>query len=280
MRHKSLTPSSDHSAPSVASLRVTGGVSVTFAPGKPVSRLKSLSETGGYRVKFPDAAGRAEAVLLNTGGGVAGGDALTVDVSLLPEAALTFTTQSAERIYRSIGDVARIDLRLTLGERADLTYIPQETILFQKARLKRSIAVDMAEGASLLMAETVVFGRAAMAETVTEGRFADSWRIRCGGRLIYADEVRLHGAINELLQRPAIGQGATSLGTILCIAPDAPDRIDDMRALLTNAECRAAASTWNGLLCIRTLGAPGAVRKCVAMLLAGLSRRPLPRVWC
>jgi len=264
----------------LAGLRVTAGAHIAFGPGEPASRLRGLQEWGGYRVKFPAAAERAEAVLLNTGGGVAGGDALEVDVTLDAGAALTFTTQSAERIYRSMGDAARIDVRLTLAAGADLAHIPQETILFSKARLKRSIAAELAEGAQLLLAETVVFGRTAMGEVVAEGAFADSWRIRRGGRLIYADEVRLEGSINDLLQRPAIGQGAKSFGTILSIAPDAPDRIDEVRAQLTTAECRAAASTWNGVLCVRLLGSPAGVRKTAALVIAGLSRRPLPRVWC
>ncbi len=264
----------------LAGLRVVAGASMAFGPGEPVSRLRSLQEWGGYRVKFPDAAGRAEAVLLNTGGGVAGGDALGVDITLEAGAALTFTTQSAERIYRSLGDAAEIAVRLTVGAGADLAHIPQETILFSRSRLKRSITVEMAEDARLLLAETVVFGRAAMGEVVTEGAFADSWRIRRGGKLIYADEVRLEGPIHDLLQRPALGQAAQSVGTILLVAPGAGDRCDDIRATLTTADCRAAASTWNGFLCVRLLGSPSGVRKTAAVVIAGLSRRPLPRVWC
>jgi urease accessory protein len=264
----------------LAGLRVSAGARITFGPGEPVSRLRGLQEWGGYRVKFPDTAGRAEAVLLNTGGGVAGGDVLGVDVALEAGAALTFTTQSAERIYRSMGDAAQIKVRLSLGAGADLAHIPQETILFQRARLKRTITADVAEDAHLLLAETVVFGRAAMGEVVTEGAFADSWRIRRGGKLIYADEVQLDGPIHDLLQRPALGQAAQSIGTILSIAPEAADRCDEIRAMLTNDDCRAAASTWNGVLCVRLLGSPAGVRKTAARVIAGLSRRPLPRVWC
>ena len=263
----------------LAGLRVTAGASIAFGPGEPVSRLRSLREWGGYRVKFPDAAGRAEAVLLNTGGGVAGGDCLQVDVSLEAGAALTFTTQSAERIYRSMDEPARIDVRLALAGGADLAYIPQETILFSKARLKRSITAELAGSSHQLLAETVVFGRTAMGEVVAAGAFADSWRIRRGGNLIYADEVRLEGPIHDLLQRPAIGQGAQSVGTILLVAPEAAERCEVARAILTNAECRAAASTWNGLLCVRLLGSAGGVRKTAAAIIAGLSRHPLPRVW-
>jgi urease accessory protein len=261
-------------------LRVAAGVRLTFGPGTPVSRLRTLNEWGGYRVKFPDAAERAEAILLNTGGGVAGGDTLRIDVDLEAYAALTFTTQSAERIYRSTGDPARVDQQLTVGSKADLTYIPQEAILYQKARLKRTIAADIASDSSLLIAETVVFGRSAMGESVTEGTFSDSWRIRRGGKLIYADEVQLAGPIHEQLQRPALGQTAQSIGTVLYVSPEAPDRCEEMRRLLAAGDCRAAASTWNAFLCVRLLGSPAGVRKTAAAVISGLSRRPLPRVWC
>ncbi len=276
MRHKFLTPSS---APSLSSLRVTGGARVAFGPGAPISRLVSLAESGGYRVKFPAPEDRAEAVLINTGGGVAGGDQVAVDIGLQPGAALTVTTQSAERIYRSLGDDAQIGVRLDVGDDADLAYLPQETILFSHARLKRSITADISATGKLLIAEMTVFGRAAMGETVAEGALHDSWRIRHGGKLIYADEVRLQGPIHELLQRPTIGHGAGAAATLLYMAPEAADRIDEIRAGLQGAPCRAAASTWNGLLCVRLLGEPTAVRNTAATAIAGLSRRPLPRVW-
>ena len=272
MRHKFLTPS-------LSSFRVTGGASVAFGPGAPVSRLASLAESGGYRVKFPAPEDRAEAVLINTGGGVAGGDRVSIDVALQPGAALTVTTQSAERIYRSLGDAAQIDVRLNVGEAADLAYLPQETILFSHAKLRRTITAGVAETGTLLIAEMIVFGRAAMGETVVEGSLHDSWRIQRNGKLIYADEVRLHGPIHELLAHPTIGNGARSTATLLYFAPDSADRLDETRAGLSGATCRAAASTWNGLLCVRLLGEPSAVRKTTAVAIAGLSRRPLPRVW-
>ena len=272
MRHKFLTPS-------LSSLRVTGGASVAFGPGAPVSRLASLAESGGYRVKFPAPEDRAEAVLINTGGGVAGGDRVSIDVALQPGAALTVTTQSAERIYRSLGDAAHIDVRLDVGEGADLAYLPQETILFSHANLRRSITVEVAATGKVLLAEMIVFGRAAMGETVVEGALHDSWRIRRGGKLVYADEVRLQGPMHALLQHAALGGAAGAVATLLYVAPDGPDRLNEARSWLESATCRAAASTWNGLLCLRLLGDPSAVRKSTAAAIAGLSRRPLPRVW-
>ena len=52
----------------------------------------------------------------------------------------------------------------------------------------------MEQGASLLLAEAVVFGRSAMGETVADGAIADRWRIRRGGRLVFAESLRLEEA--------------------------------------------------------------------------------------
>ena len=262
-----------------AANRANAGARLVYGPGAPVSRLADLAEWGGYRVKFPAVTTRAEAVLLNTGGGMAGGDALAVSVALEAGSALTFTTQSAERVYRSTGTASNIAIQLSVGDQADLAFIPQETIFFSHARLNRVITADVAQGGSLLLAESVVFGRAASGERVMDGSLRDRWRIKRGGTLIYADDVRLNGAMSDHLNRAAAGAGAGAVGCVLLVAPDAPDRLEETRSLLAAASCRAAASTWNGLLSIRALGEPAALRQTFAALIAGLTRRPLPRVW-
>ena len=270
----------DHRALTLASIRAKAGARLSFAAGEPVSRLKSLTEWGGVRVKFPSPADRAEAVLINTGGGIAGGDELQIEVALAAGAALTVTTQSAERIYRSLGDTARISARLDVGAGADLAFVPQESILFSHARLARTIDADVAPDARLLLAETTVFGRAAMGETMTAGSLRDRWRIRRDGTLIYAGDVRIEGNIHELLAHAAIGQSARAVATLVYVAPDAADRLEDVRARLAASACRAAASSWNGLLSVRALGDPQAVRRAVAVAMTTLLRRALPRVWC
>lgn len=265
-----------------AANRAKAGAGLSYGPGAPVSKLVDLAEWGGYRVKFPDATTRAEAVLINTGGGMASGDALAVSIRLDADAALTFTTQSAERIYRaqgSQGAPAIVALDLRVEARADLAVIPQETILYSHARLSRTISAEVAETGSLLLAESVVFGRSASGERVEDGALSDRWRIRRAGRLVYADDVRLEGAMSDSLQRPAVGAGAGAVACLLLVAPDAPDRLDEVRQRLATVPCRAAASAWNGLLSIRALGEPAQVRRTLAAAIEALLRRTLPRVW-
>ncbi len=127
-----------------------------------------LFETGGLRWRFPRSASPCEAVIVNTGGGVAGGDVLRVELTLDEGAEVAATTPAAEKIYRSDGPAACIETRLKLAPRARLLWLPQETILFDKARLERKLEVDMAADADLLLVESLVFGRLAMGETAID----------------------------------------------------------------------------------------------------------------
>ena len=150
-----------------AANRATGHIALSVAAAGGVTRRKRVHEDGSLRVRFPNASGPAlEAVICNTGGGMTGGDRFAVDIELGADASLVAGTAAAEKIYRSNGPDAEMDVRLEIGEGARLVWLPQETILFDNARLSRRIDVDLADGASLLMAEAVVLGRSAMGEAM------------------------------------------------------------------------------------------------------------------
>ena len=266
----------------LAPIRAAGGVRARFTDrGFGLTEIADLSERGGYRLGLPRTfTAHAEAVQVNTGGGVIGGDHLEFAVEAGRGADVSFTTQSAERIYRSLGPAAEIDVRLTLEAGARLDWLPQQTILFSGARLKRRFEIDVAADSRLLMVETLTFGRRGSGEVPGIGLIHDVWRARRGDRLVYADAMRLDGHISELLARPALAGGACAAGVLLYIAPDAEDRRDGLRTALQGAGCELGASAWNGLLSARFLGQePGAVREAVARAIDCLSGRPLPRVW-
>lgn len=268
-------------AAALAGVRARGGVSVAFKSeaGHP-TRLADLHERGGYRAKFPRTHGLTEAVLINTGGGLLGGDAVVLDVSVGSGAAAQVTTQSAERVYRSLGPDCRVAIALTVADGARLHWLPQETILFNHARLARTITADLADDATLLMVETTVFGRSAMAETMTAGHLRDVWRISRGGVLVYADTIQIAGNLHKQLARRAIGAGAGAMATILYVAPDAADRIEGARTVLAGRTARAAVSAWNGILVGRLLApSADALKADVVRIAAYLSGHALPRVW-
>lgn len=251
------------------------------------TRIADLSESGPSRLRFPRThGGTVEAILVNTAGGIACGDDFAVSLDLAAGAGLVLTTTAAEKIYRSDGPVSGIANRVALGPGARLAWLPQETILFDRARVRRRFEADLAPDAGLLVFEAVAFGRAARGERVEAGLFEDVWRIRRAGRLVYADSLRLDGPISARLARPAIGGGAMACATLLDVSPGAEARLDEVRALLAacgandGSGVEAGASAWNGHLAIRLLAADlGRLRDLAARLLVGYRGVPLPRVW-
>ncbi|MDQ0505077.1 urease accessory protein UreD [Xanthobacter agilis] len=260
--------------------RSEGRVHVAAAVFGSVSRLSDLAESGALRARLPRGAEGVEAVVVNTAGGVACGDLFRISATAGAGAHLTLTTPAAEKVYRSDGAVSRIEVSLSAGAGARLEWLPQETILFDRARLARHYAVELDPAATFLSFEALVLGRLAHGDAMGEGHLEDHWRVRRAGRLVYADALRLSGPIGALLARPAVAAGHRALGTLLYVAPDAEGRLDEARALLEGAGCACGASAWNGLLAVRWLAADSAaLRRAAGAFLIGFRGTPLPRVW-
>ena len=194
---------------------------VRCASGRGLTRRRHLHESGSLRVRFPSPESDGlSAVFVNTAGGVAGGDRFDIDIAAGEGSRLTVTTAAAEKVYRAQGPAARLDIALKAAAAAHLAWLPQETILFDRARVMRRIDIDLAESASLLLCEIVVFGRGAMGERMLQGEFVDHWRMRRGGKLVFAETVRLDGDIGEKLARPAVANGGVAIGTALIVPGD------------------------------------------------------------
>ena len=267
-----------------AYVRAAGGVVLRFGNVGGQTHRLDVGEAGGYRARFPTTFNAtSEAVLINTGGGMAGGDAMSVEVDLGPGSDAVVTSQAAEKIYRSQGADTRIDTSLTVAAGAALAWLPQESILFSGARLNRRLAVDLAADARLVACESVFFGRSAMGESVQRGALRDRWRIRREGRLVFAEDVRLEGAIAEALGRSAIGAGARAAATILVAGGDLAERLEQVRALAEEAQAGAVelgAGLVSDLLIVRLLSPDAqALRRVLVTLLRHLTGRALPRTW-
>jgi urease accessory protein len=234
------------------------------------------------RIRLPKGEGCGiDAVLVNTAGGIACGDRFFVSIEAQAGASVTVATPAAEKVYRSDGPVAELAVDLMLGADVRLDWLPQETILFDRARLRRSLTAEMPEDAHLTLFEAVVFGREARAERVEDGLFEDRWRVRRNGRLVYADTLRLDGPIADLLGKPVVGKGARAFATMIHVAPDAEARLESVREHLSSVEgCDAGASAWNGLLAVRFRAEKvEALRAAAIPFLVTFRGEPLPRVW-
>lgn len=264
--------------------RAYGAGRLTLATRDGATVIRECYQEAGLRIRMPRVKpGEAlEAVVINTAGGITGGDRFELTLTAGPGTRVVVTSQAAEKVYRSSGGIGRFDTTITVADGADLAWLPQEAILFEGSALERRLDVEMAADARLLAVESVVFGRLARGERVDHAYLFDRWRIRRGGRLVYAEGLRLEGGIARALSRPACGAGAMAAASLVLVAPDAEVRLDAVRERLEPLAGRgveAGASAFDGLLSLRLLAPdPFALRTALVNILE-LLRGPLPRVW-
>ncbi|MCU0838610.1 MAG: urease accessory protein UreD [Rhodospirillales bacterium] len=261
------------------------------ADGGGHTRLKHLYQRAPARVLMPDGAdaGVPVAVLLNTGGGLVGGDRLDIRVSAAAGARAVVTQQAAEKVYRAPDAASRIDVRLSVGAGGWLEWLPQETILFNGAQLRRSGVAEVAAGGRLLAGEVLVFGRRARGETFARGLIEERWEIRRDGRPVWADALRLDGDLARTLAAAGGLFGAAAIASTLLVDDHVSGHLDAARQWLAQActdGVQAAATVVGGVLITRWLAAdPLPLRSSFARYWSELRRRigglngALPRVW-
>jgi urease accessory protein len=264
--------------------RGDGAVELAFARRGAATAVARLYHRAPCRVQIPHAPANEPvlAMLLNTAGGLTGGDRVSIGVSAEAAASATVTTAAAEKLYRSLGPDCVVAVDLTVGDAAWLEWLPQETILFDRARLRRSLNARVAATGRFLAAEMVVFGRVASGERWTSGSLRDKWRIERARELAWYDSMSL-GC--DAIAHPA-GLGASeALATAAYVGADAARHLALARNLTDDLPCRAGATLVNGILLARFLGSAVAVRASLAHYVgelrhgaAGLPTRP-PRVW-
>jgi urease accessory protein len=268
------------SASAFAANRARGAVAFDVRSVDGVTRRGALHESGSLRVRFPSPEGEGlSAVFVNTAGGVAGGDRFDIDITAGEGTRLTLTTAAAEKVYRATGSAAELNIALKVADGAHLSWLPQETILFDRAKMSRHIDIDLAEGASLLLCEIAVFGRAAMGERMEQGAFVDRWRVRRGGKLVLAETVRLRGDIGAKLSQAAVANGGVAIGTAL-IVPGDEALVERVREIASSFGGEAAISAWNGFAMARFCAQDAArLRADMMAVLGRVSPNPLPRLW-
>ncbi|PLP57641.1 urease accessory protein [Mesorhizobium loti] len=266
----------------LAPQRAQGHGSIQIEQRHGRSRIARLFQDGCAKIRMPRVMRDPfEAILINTAGGLTGGDRLNWTVQACEGTSAVITTQACERIYKSPERAAVVETQLTAEKGTYLAWLPQETILFDRSALSRRLDVDMDRSATVLLAEAVVFGRQAMGETVTETRFHDRWRVRVDGRPIHAEDFRLGPDLGLQQARAAITGGQRAVATVLLVSPEAGRHLDAAHAIIGED---GAVSTWQvggvGKLLAR-LHAPDSysLRKRLAPLLRLLNGQPLPKIW-
>jgi urease accessory protein len=227
-----------------------------------------LREAGASKLRLPQ--GSTQAIIINTGGGLAGGDRFVHNFTCGTGAALTLTSQAAERVYQTLGPPAVIQTELTAEQGAQFFWLPQETILYDGASLARTYDVKMAEDATFLALEPIVFGRVEMGETIKSVHLKDRWRIWRGDKLIHGDDVALGPNLPHSI---ATLRGA-AMATLIYVSPHAETHLKSLQKI-------CACSAWNGKLVARFVAKDGfTLRKALIPAINTLAgQEALPKIW-
>ncbi len=233
--------------------RAEGSVRIVLSGSEKGTRIMDVFERSPIRILFPRAGGGSveEAVLVNTAGGIAGGDRLESGVTVLANASIAVTSQAAEKVYRALSEPARIATRLKAHETAKLAWLPQETIVFNWGRLSRETEIELFSGAELLALDWLVLGRAAHGEEMVGGHITDGWRIKKDGRLIWADSFRATDEMFLHLHRKALLSNCKAVGTLIYFGPDLERRLEFLRDIAPSLGCYCAATSVGGLIIVR-----------------------------
>jgi urease accessory protein len=217
------------------------------------TRIDDLFQRSPVRIMFPRSAdgGLEETVLINTAGGIAGGDRLEYEISALANASITVTSQAAEKVYRALDEPSRITTKLRAHGSARLAWLPQETIIFNLAKVNRRTEIEVSSGAELLALDWLVLGRAAHGEEMVGGCIRDSWLVKKDGRLIWADTFRAVDDLFSQLYRTALLSDCKAVATLICFGPEPDIRLEVIREVAPRLGCHCAATVVAGLIVVR-----------------------------
>jgi urease accessory protein len=240
--------------------RANGAGRVILAGDEAGARIADIYQKFPIRLVFPRVEGRRckEVVIINTSGGIAGGDRLEIEVVALNAASASITTQAAEKIYRALDRPARISTSLKVLESAKLAWLPQETIVFNGARIARRTEIDLCSGAEIIALEWLILGRIESGEEVLGGYILDSWRIRVDGRLVWADGFRVADEMFAHLHRKALLSKWKAIGTLVYFGPCLDARLQVLREIAASLDCECAATIVGTIIIVRVAAAASA----------------------
>lgn len=267
--------------PKQAFQRARGALSISATSDQgQASRLQNLRQEGAYRAIFPrPSTPKLEAVVINTSGGVTGGDIFSIEITAQENAQVALTTQAAERFYRAPdGNAGQITNRLNIGRNAQVYWLPQETILFDGCNIRRKLEVEVDPSGSTLILEPMVFGREASGETIRSCRFQDCVSITSNDEMVYFDRIQLTGDLTSSLARAAVADGARAMASIILVDANAALMLAPCRALLPATAGASLLS--NTVLVVRMLARDGfALREALLPLLECLTHNTVPKNW-
>ena len=241
-----------------AQIQVNGRGEIGFSCQDGYTKLSHLYQHDPVRVLFPDVPSDEvkQGIVVTTSGGLVGGDSISLDLTFGKRASAMVMAQAAEKIYGSHKDNCSIEVDLKAETLAWAEYLPQETILFDGARLNRTTRIEAEAGAKILAGEYLVFGRRGSGESFSSGYLRDAWEVRRENRLIWADTLLLENNVSEILNHPACLDDAAAAATVVFICDDAQTYLREARAILEDncGTIRAGVSAVNDILVALFMG--------------------------
>ncbi len=233
--------------------RAEGSARVVLDSDEHGTRVVDVMQRSPLRLLFPRPVDTAvpEVVVVNTSGGIAGGDRLEMSVTTRAGATILVSSQAAEKVYRSLSEPASVVTRLTAHPGSRLAWLPQETIVFDRARLSRQTRIELHGNCEFVALECLVLGRSAHGEKFLGGEVTERWQVSRDGRLIWADAFRIAGDTFGQLREPALLANSHALATLIYSGSDPEGTVERLREVAPSMECQCAVTLVAGLVVVR-----------------------------
>ena len=202
---------------------------------------------------YPEGPGVAHLLLIHPPAGIAGGDRLEIDIAVAADARALVTTPGAAKWYRSDGARAHQVVTLGVARGACLEWLPQESIVFDRADVATSTTIACERGAACIGWDIVVLGRRAAGERFERGSMRQDLSLSSEGRVVWRERTRLAGA-DALIASP-VGWGGQCVTGVLWAwgATLADDALERCRALAMARSQAGITVLGDGLVVARAL---------------------------
>ncbi|MEB3357977.1 MAG: urease accessory protein UreD [Synechococcales bacterium] len=249
------SPESDSMSPSPVPSRWHGQLQLEFVADRMKTQLSHRYAQAPLKIQrpfYPEPGGVCHAAMLHTAGGIAEGDRLSMSLRLHPQAQAVVTTPAATKVYRSTGGTAEQQVSLTVEAGACLEWLPQEVIVFEGARFRQGVRVELGEGAIWLGWDLIRLGRSARGERFQRGEWRSHLEIWQQGRPLWIDPQRVVGGSDVLTSAHGLA-GCPVIGSFAVVGAGVPQRLVDearsqIQTLAIQGDC-GLTRLQQGMLC-------------------------------
>lgn len=198
---------------------------------------------------YPESEAICHNTILHTAGGIVGGDKLGIEIELQPQSRAVITTAAAGKIYGSNGQIATQSIVQNISDNACLEWLPQETIIFDRAIFHQHIRVNLSPTASWLGWEINRFGRTARGERFSHGEWKSATEVYRIGKPVWIDRQVLYG--DEMVDSIHSLAGYPIVGSLAWIGSEvSKDLVTETRSLFVGEPSKIGVTRLTqGLLC-------------------------------